>query len=161
MSATLKSPRPTREALIEELLAAVDDLAARRRRAICEQPLHREVSLPQLHVLMMLQERGRMMVSELAGLLHISMPSASSIVDRVEENGLVLRTRDAADRRVVYVEVTDRGRALVEELMGLKQESMQRLFGAMTEEELGDIVRGLQAVRATLQRIEGSQTAGS
>jgi DNA-binding MarR family transcriptional regulator len=156
MSATLKSPRPTREALIEELLAAVDDLAARRRRAICEQPLHREVSLPQLHVLMMLQERGRMMVSELAGLLHISMPSASSIVDRVEENGLVLRTRDAADRRVVYVEVTDRGRGLVEELMGLKQESMQRLFGAMTDEELRDIVRGLQAVRATLQRIEGS-----
>jgi DNA-binding MarR family transcriptional regulator len=156
MSATLEHASPTREALIEELLAAVDDLAARRRRAICEQPLHREVSLPQLHVLMMLQERGRMMVSELAGLLHISMPSTSSIVDRVEENGLVERTRDAADRRVVYVEITDRGRALVEEMMGLKQESMQRLFDAMTDDELQDVVRGVKAVHAVLRRIEGS-----
>jgi DNA-binding MarR family transcriptional regulator len=147
----------SREALIEEALERIDALAAHRRRAMCEQPLHREVSLPQLHVLMLLQERGRMMVSELAGLLRISMPSASSIVDRIEENGLVERTRDAADRRVVYVEITDRGRALAEDLMGLKRETMQRLFGAMTDEELGDMVRGMAALERALGRMHGEE----
>jgi len=145
----------TRETLIEEALARIDALSARRRRMLCEQPLHRDVSLPQLYVLMLLQERGRMMVSELSGELHISMPSASSIVDRIEENGLVERTRDDIDRRVVHVELTERGRALVEEIMGLKREAVQGLLGAMTDEELTDVVRGAEALERALTRLGG------
>jgi DNA-binding MarR family transcriptional regulator len=153
MSATLEPARLTRKELIEEALDRIDELSARRRRAICEQPLHREVSLPQLHVLMTLQERGRMMVSELAGLLRISLPSASSIVDRIEENRLVERTRHAADRRVVYVAITDRGREVVEELMGLKRETLHRLFAAMTDDEILDVSRGIAALQRALARI--------
>lgn len=156
MSATLDPAATTRETLIEDVLAQIDVLSAHRRRAICSQPLHREVSLPQLHVLMLLQERGRMMVSELAGDLHISMPSASSIVDRMEENGLVERTRDAADRRVVYVEITERGGALVEEMMGVKRETVKGLLGAMSDQELGDLLRGIEALHRVLSRLGGA-----
>src|SRR5947209_7798484 len=131
------------EALVEEALARIHGLMSHQRRAFCSQPLHREVSLPQLHILMMLQEQGRMMVSELANALCISTPSASSIVDRMEEHGLVQRTRDVADRRVVHVEISDHGRSVVEEMGGVRRDQLQALFRTMTDVELRHVICGV------------------
>lgn len=144
----------SRQELIEEVLAEIDGLMAARRHAFCSHPLHREISLPQLHLLMALQERGPLTVSALAHLLAISAPSASTIVDRVEEHGLVQRERDAEDRRVVHVQISARGRTLVEEMMGLKREQLGRLLGAMTERELEDLLQGIRAVVHALGRLD-------
>jgi DNA-binding MarR family transcriptional regulator len=123
-----------------------------RMRSFCSNPLHREISLPQLHVLITLQERHAMTVSELANLLGISMPSTSSIVDRMEERGLVHRTRDTEDRRVVTVEISARGSELAEEFMGLKREKIMGIFAAMTDEELENVVRGINSISSALDR---------
>lgn len=142
-----------REDLTEQVMEHVDFLFAQRRRSFCAQPLSREVSLPQLHLLMALQESGRMTVSELATHMQVSTPSASSILDRLEEHALVDRVRDEEDRRVVHVAISARGRMVVEELTGMKREYMQRLLGVMTDKEIGDVLRGAQAVGHALARI--------
>ena len=146
-----------REDAIAKIMSSLEALRVYRMRSFCSQPLHREISLPQLHVLITLQERQTMTVSELANLLGISMPSTSSIVDRMEERGLLTRTRDLVDRRVVTVDITDHGKQLAEEFMGLKREQVQRLFGAMTEAELLDVVRGIDSIMAALARSEPAE----
>lgn len=142
--------------LIDEAVEHIDTLLAYRRRAFCEQPLSREVSLPQLHILMRLQEGGPMTVSELALALGTSIPSASSIVDRMEEHGLVDRVRNEIDRRVVHVALSDHGRVVVEEFGGPKRVQLQRLLGTMSTRELHDIIRGVEAICNGLERLRAA-----
>lgn len=135
-----------------EALAQLDVLMSYQRRSFCARPIHRELSLPQLYILITLQESGAMTVSALANLLQISTPSASSIIDRMEEHGLVERTRDQEDRRVVHVALSNRGYCIVDELAGMKREQMQRLLSTMSDSELHDVARGMDALARGLAR---------
>lgn len=142
-----------REVLIDEAMSRLDALIARRRRSFCDQPIPRDVSMPQMHILIGLQERGPTTVSDLAVSLEISIPSASAIVDRMEDHGLVRRVRDEDDRRVVHVTITERGAQIVEEMVGLHREGACRLLGKMTGEELEHVTRALAAVQRVLSGI--------
>jgi DNA-binding MarR family transcriptional regulator len=146
-----------RERLIAEAEAQIDAFIAYRRRSLCAHPIKRDISLPQLHILMTLQERGATMVSDLATALQISTPSASSIVDRMEQHNLVQRVRDETDRRVVHVMITEHGRTIAEEMIGLHREQVGRLLDTMTDEELQHVVHGLKAVHSGITRVSGSK----
>jgi DNA-binding MarR family transcriptional regulator len=122
-----------------------------RRRAICGQPLYRGVSMPQMYILITLLERGPTTVSELASLLSISAPSASSIVDRMEEHGMVTRERDEIDRRIVHVSISPKGRGMVDDMMGMRREFTSRLLESMSDDDLDHVVRAVEAVRRALE----------
>ena len=51
---------------------------------------------------------------EIAEAVGLSLPSASSIIDRLEETGLVKRSHDKDDRRVVLVNLTKKGRGIIQ-----------------------------------------------
>jgi len=146
-----------REDLIREAMAGINGLASYQRRAISSSHTHfRDISRPQTYLLMILQERGPQTVSELADLLAVSAPSASSLLDRLEERGLVQRTRDAADRRVVHVEVTEGGRTLLDEMAGVKRDHIQRLLSLMDEDDLHAIIGGLDALQRAFEKMKSA-----
>jgi DNA-binding MarR family transcriptional regulator len=66
-------------------------------------------------------------VGELATHLQLRHHSAVELVDRAEAAGLVRRTPDAADRRVVRVTMSARGARLLENLTATHLEELQRL----------------------------------
>ena len=73
------------------------------------------ISVTQTRLLGVLRDRTPTM-NELATLLGLDKSSATGLVDRAERRGLVRRAPSSADRRVVLVELTDPGRALVAEV---------------------------------------------
>ncbi len=77
-------------------------------------PLLRELGLTytQYLVLLILWERQRRTVGELADGLHLASHAISPIVDRLEELGVVRRVRHDADGRRVLVELTAAGAEL-------------------------------------------------
>jgi len=141
-----------RQRMREQVLLYLAGFRALRVHSLCAEPFQRDVSLPQLHLLATLQDRGAMTVSELAGMLGVSLPSASSIVDRLDDRGYVTRSRAETDRRVVTVQMTEKGRQIVEEFIGLKREQMLRLMAAMSDEELAHFVQGMAAFRSAVER---------
>ena len=72
----------------------------------------------QLTVLELLQERDAMKPSDLAPHLATSPAAVTMLLDRMEKNGLIIRERDAADRRIVWVSITEIG--MQETARGLK-----------------------------------------
>jgi DNA-binding MarR family transcriptional regulator len=143
----------SRGELVGEALCHLDALKAERRRTLSDEPASRQVSMQQLHILMELQERGTLTITTLSAILGISPPSASSIVDRMEQHGLITRVRDESDRRVVRISITDRGAAAAEEVVGLHRERACRLLESMTDDELDHVVQGLAAVRRAISRL--------
>lgn len=67
-------------------------------------------------------------------------------IDRLSARGLVERVPDEEDRRSVRVRLTDRGRALVDEVVGLHVANEVRLLGALAPDDrdrLAGLLRGL------------------
>ncbi|MHA6533388.1 MarR family winged helix-turn-helix transcriptional regulator [Paenibacillus sp. HW567] len=64
----------------------------------------------QLTVLELLQERNAMKPSDLAPHLATSPAAVTMLLDRMEKHGLIVRERDAADRRIVWVSITETGK---------------------------------------------------
>lgn len=75
----------------------------------------------QLTVLELLQERDAMKPSDLAPHLATSPAAVTMLLDRMEKHNLIVRERDASDRRIVWVSITETGQR--ETLRGLKVRS--------------------------------------
>lgn len=73
-----------------------------------------QVSQSQLACLNMLLRDGSMPISRLAKGLIVEPSTVTGVVDRLEQKGLVRRTRQGTDRRVVTIELTQTGRTLAE-----------------------------------------------
>jgi DNA-binding MarR family transcriptional regulator len=136
--------------LLDEIMNQLDELMSYQRRSFCEHGPHRELSLPQLFLLVTLHERGTLTVSALAELLGVTAPSASTLIDRMEERGLVARERDAEDRRVVHVTVTEEGHTLLDEMVGMKRDRVRQVLSRMNAEELQHVVGAIHGLRRVL-----------
>jgi hypothetical protein len=75
-------------------------------------------------------------MGRLAEILDASMSSATGIIDRMEERGLVERVRVPDDRRVVLVRPTQTGLDLVDEAELVKSDVMAAALGRMAPEQL-------------------------
>ncbi|WP_084963587.1 MarR family winged helix-turn-helix transcriptional regulator [Thermoactinospora rubra] len=89
------------------------------------------LTVRQLHVVIMLAEYGTASGQDLAQRLGVSLGTVTGIVDRLIAHNLVNRYEDPRDRRVRRIELTDTGRALVREItdagLARYRQIMQRL----------------------------------
>jgi DNA-binding MarR family transcriptional regulator len=136
--------------LLDQVMDQVEVLMSYQRRAFCAQGPHRELSLPQLFLLITLHERGTLSVSTLADLLGVTAPSASALIDRMEERGWVARDRDMADRRVVHVSITEAGHSLLDDMVGMKRDRMRQVLSQMDADELGHVAGAVAGLRRVL-----------
>ena len=75
-------------------------------------PLLAEIDLtyPQYLIMLVLWQDGPGVVTHIADRLNLAPNAISPLLDRLEKQGLVMRQRDREDRRVVHVELTQKGR---------------------------------------------------
>ena len=67
---------------------------------------YRDLTLSQLHAVMLVEKNGSVSMSRLAEQMRVSPPSASAMVDRLVEKGLLVREHSTQDRRKVVVAVS-------------------------------------------------------
>ena len=86
---------------------------------------------PQQHQLMLgvagFTGRGSATISELAEFLQEKNHSVVGLVERAVRGGLVRRAGDPADRRLVVISLTPRGRATLSRLSRLHRDEVQRI----------------------------------
>ena len=71
-----------------------------------------QVSAPQLSCLLVLYENGPLPPSQIARQIMVVSSTVTGIIDRIEQKGLVERSRVSSDRRVITVSLTNAGRSL-------------------------------------------------
>jgi len=94
------------------------------------------LTLTQLGVLEAVLHLGPLPHRELGRKLLTSPGNLSDVVDKLAARGLVCRVRDAVDRRLVRVELTPAGRALIEGVFPRHAADIARAMGALDGGEL-------------------------
>ena len=90
-----------------------------------------DLTITQLRALSVLQ-RGNVRVSELGDALGIGLAAASTLADRMSQRKFVVRRADPEDGRVVHLELSSRGRTLIEHLERGRTEHFGKLIARMT-----------------------------
>ncbi len=113
-----------------------------------------ELTGPQLVCLRQLVTAGPWTSSKLAVEVSLSQPTITGIIDRLAKRQLVTRVRDDADRRRVFLEVTDAGRALVEKAPSPLQDRFAANLARLGPDEQQRIGRVLETVVAMMEADE-------
>src|SRR5512141_3492005 len=120
----------------EEALAGLGRAVGSMRCAGSQRLVRLGISMTHFHVLTLLCHHGMQPMGRLAEILDASMSSATGIIDRMEERGLVERVRVPGDRRVVLVRPTQTGLDLVDEAELVKSDVMAAAVARLTDEQL-------------------------
>ncbi len=105
---------------------------------------------PQLWAIKMLAEGTPLKVSELARRMYLHPATVVGILDRLEVRDLVTRTRSKEDRRVVEIELTEKGRELVAQSPEVAQGLLVRGLETLSDEKLVQLEEGLEQLVAIL-----------
>src|SRR5688572_3150826 len=89
-------------------------------------------------VLLVFSSRGSLPLGKMGERLQVHPTSVTSIVQRLEAAGLVRKRPAATDGRVVLAEITDAGRALVEQATAALV-SADFALGDLSDDELGQL----------------------
>ena len=138
-------------ASIRRIIRAID-LQSRR--------LHERHKLtgPQLATLREAQKHREITVSALARAVHLSQPTVSGILSRLERQGLVARRRSEGDRRSVVIRVTPGGEAVLAEAPSLLQERFRAELALLEDWERHWMLSALERI-ATMMDAEGLDAA--
>jgi DNA-binding MarR family transcriptional regulator len=107
------------------------------------------ITLVQYNVLRILRgsEPDGLCRNELRDRMLNRMPDVTRLLDRMEESGLVSRSREEADRRQVRTQLTPRARRLVDELDEKVRAEHQRQLGHLSDQQLATLIELLTAAR--------------
>jgi DNA-binding MarR family transcriptional regulator len=145
MESDLSSPSPERlrawRLFCESALALLD---------LLDTELQQSVGIPQrwYDVLVHLEESPEgIPMNELADQILYSKSGFTRVVDRMEEAGLVRRSRPAHDRRTILVVITDKGTETMEHARRHHRDGIQRHFAQhLTSADIKALTRALEKV---------------
>ena len=86
----------------------------------------------QLQVLELLGGEKRMKPSDLVDILETTPAAVTTLLDRMEKGGLVIRERDERDRRLVWITVTEKGKAECERGIDVRKRYVESHLGKIS-----------------------------
>ncbi|MET9244573.1 MarR family winged helix-turn-helix transcriptional regulator [Nonomuraea sp. NPDC051941] len=111
------------------------------------------LTMRQLHVIMLLAFNGSASGQELAHHLGVSLGTVTGLVDRLVAHGLVTRHEDPHDRRVRRAELSPAGTALIEEIQDSGFEHYRRILDHLDTETLRSLDHITRTIRAVADKL--------
>ena len=133
-----------------ELISQIITLQRKADQARRQYELDVWMSLPltiaQLKSLFFIINQGSTSAGTLAAALGVTPTNTTGIIDRLVKQGLVTRTENPENRRMLLLRATDRGEELVARLRERRRDYMSEVLQRMSVGELTTISQGLSSL---------------
>lgn len=96
----------------------------KKLRAMIKEGIDPTISQPHIYLLRYLRSEGRSTVTALANHLGITLSAVTCLTNKLFDLKMITRVRCDSDRRLVYVDITDKGKSVLEHA----DENVKRLF---------------------------------
>jgi len=112
------------------------------------------LSMPQFGVLMQLHHKGAFGMSEVSERFEITPAAASQLVDKLVQNGYIVREEDPNDRRAKLLNLTDKGRDVIRQGVEERYRWVDQLAERLTHEERAQISEALDIMTRVATDLE-------
>jgi DNA-binding MarR family transcriptional regulator len=140
----------------QKLIARIVDLQKRFGRCISNDApdawLELNLTIPQLKTLFFINFKGVTNFKEVAGALGVTPPNITGIIDHLVERGLVNREENPQNRRMIMLNLTKTGKALLAELIERKTAHLSAILEDLSPEELSIVIQGLSILNAAAEK---------
>jgi DNA-binding MarR family transcriptional regulator len=133
----------SKEQLIERFVELVEGINQQMHSRPLGEWSELELTMPQMRILCLLRQ-GPQRMGNVAACLGGSLSSATSMMDRLVDKGLVERVPAPEDRRVVLCRLTPGGTGEVERFWRFERQSIVAMVTPLTAEELQMVVQAIE-----------------
>ena len=102
---------------------------------------------------------GELYQRDLENVSHVTHPTMTEIIKRLEKKGYIRCQRSESDRRHKCIVLTERARELCSEVNAAEDYAVQRLCGCLTEEEFSTLESLLEKILSNVDTIKGENRA--
>jgi DNA-binding MarR family transcriptional regulator len=96
-------------------------------------------------------KEGGLSQAQLSDMMLVNRANITSLVDRMEKSGLVIRTAHSEDRRFNIIKLTSKGAKLFARVEPYYFEQIRKVMSGVTESEQKKLMAILEKVRANLR----------
>ncbi|SRR6266498_1052432 len=114
------------------------------------------LSMPQFSILIQLHFRGVCGMSEVSERFEITPAAASQLVDKLVQNGLIRREEDPHDRRAKFLNLTDKGRELIQQSIEERYRWVDQIAEKLTAEERTKVSEALSIMTNAARELEST-----
>lgn len=111
-----------------------------------------EISVNEFAAMEALYTKGNLTTGELIDLVLIPNSSMTYVLGTLQEKGYIIREKDALDKRIQRLTLTDKGRSLFKEIYEAHFKHMRSIFNILTEEEEMEMQRILKKLGKHAER---------
>src|SRR5687767_3513604 len=115
------------------------------------------LGMTEFAVLEVLYHKGALPLGELRDRILVTGASTTYVVKKLEERGLMRRRTCMEDQRVIFGELTAKGRALIDEVFPAHVERLQRAMAGLSVSQKRDASRLLRALGLHARRMTGER----
>jgi DNA-binding MarR family transcriptional regulator len=112
------------------------------------------LSMAQFSILMQLHYRSNCGVSDIGERFDITNAAASQLVDKLVQNGMIQRQEDPNDRRAKLLNLTKRGRELIQQSIEKRYRWVDELAEKLTPEERLQVAEALNIMTEAARKME-------
>ncbi len=110
------------------------------------------LSMVQLQTLSFLSKNPKSAMRDIADFLHIELPSATNLIEKLVKLQFVERRLDAKDKRWVRISLTAKGKGLLVKAKKDRAKNMGKLLSRLSEEEKTTLLSVLQKLTNVLEK---------
>lgn len=108
----------------------------------------------QLVVLGILGDEGILSISEVCKKISVSKPQMTIIIDKLEKKGLVYRVYSKEDRRIINIDLTEKGKEYLSSLLEMFKENLSHKLISLPEEELAKLLNLIEITERIFRQLE-------
>ncbi|MCK9356587.1 MAG: MarR family transcriptional regulator [Dehalococcoidia bacterium] len=138
-----------KERLVDGILALADKLFRELLPTVPRDLLSLDITMPQMKILVILYVTGPRRMSDVASELDVTLPTATSLVERLVEKRYVERETNPDDRRVVLCHLSEAGEQVIKHIWQSAGKRSRELLQAMDVSKLELFAEALQAMHET------------
>jgi DNA-binding MarR family transcriptional regulator len=152
-------PTDTSDSVIDAVLLASRVLVAVAARSLAD--MAEEVTLTQYRTLVVLASRGPQNLAGLAEAVGVTPATATRMCDRLVKKKLIVRKAERDDRRQLRVELTQKGRVLVQSVSSRRRREIKKILSEIPAKEQSSLVHALRRFTAAAGEVPDQDwTAG-
>ena len=127
--------------VVDAVLSASRVLVAVAARSLAD--VAEEVTLTQYRTLVVLASRGPQHLAGLADAVEVTPATATRMCDRLVSKGLIRRSSEQDDRRQIRIALSEKGRALVDQVTERRRIEIAQIMKEIPPEERDIVVQAL------------------